>query len=806
VVRSRFFRTLFWLACIAGTAYLLVSLFLPSSRRLIFGVDKNSGSVRMVSSYVTLLPPHRYYRLTFEKRDGAAQSDGFVHITSKEGVPVTLNYRLRFGISGDRIADARRLVADGWSAWIRARVSEAVAAVTAQVGIEDLVSPTSQFSTRHDLLKRIVAAHLARSGLNVSAFQVSRVEPDRDALLKYKRSELRRSARGVAGRVAIFAIDGADWDLIQELSDDGRVPNLQALIKGGTTGNLQTIEPTVSPLVWTTMATGVTPDRHGVIDFFDQASHAPIDSYARRVPAIWDIAEGFGRHSVVVNWWTAWPPAPSTTAVFDTPVELLENAIYPANIAAKAHNAEVAPSTVGYDQVQRFLHITSAEYDAGVSRPGDPINEFHDILIKTWNDHSVALSMYRDQAPLFFAMTYEGTDVVNHLFAPYHPPQRDGVSADAYRKYWPAVSNYYSDVDRMIGEWMKVLPDDTTVIIVSAHGYKWGKTRPTEPPAGRAALSDHRNPGIFIAYGNHVLASRPSHSISIYDIVPTVLAILGLPQSGEMPGHVPQWAFKDISPVQSVKVVSYSEFFSERPVATPARVDPKEYQADLQAIGHILDPSKGMQPQFEDTNAQDAQTANAKPLPPEQWGAYAYYNNLGIQLRTQNKLKEAIDAFQKAIDLNPNRPAPYLNMAMALFDRQLYTAANEVFLEAVKHGLPNGDQWFCDFAALYRQRNMTTWAINLLQKGKEIYPQSNLIAANLGSALAQADRYSEGVPELERALSLQPSSTLALNNLGILYAKKGDYARALDFWNRSLTIDPRQPQIRAAVQAAETQL
>ena len=62
--------------------------------------------------------------------------------------------------------------------------------------------------------------------------------------------------------------------------------------------------------------------------------------------------------------------------------------------------------------------------------------------------------------------------------------------------------------------------------------------------------------------------------------------------------------------------------------------------------------------------------------------------------------------------------------------------------------------------------------------------------------LAQADRYSEGLPELERALGLQPSSTLALNNLGVLYAKKNDYGRALDFWNRSLAIDPRQPAIR----------
>ncbi|GAC1396346.1 MAG: hypothetical protein NVSMB68_13090 [Thermoanaerobaculia bacterium] len=555
--------------------------------------------------------------------------------------------------------------------------------------------------------------------------------------------------------------------------------------------------------MWTTMATGVTPDRHGVIDFFDQSSHTPVDAYSRRVPAVWDIAEGFGRHSVVVNWWTAWPPTAGTTSVFDSPVEFLDNAIAPAALSQKAHAAEVAPATVGYEQVRRFLNVTSSEYDAGVNNPADPINIFHEVLIKTWNDHSVALNMHREQAPLFFAMTYEGSDVVNHLFSPYHPPSREDVSQEGYRKFWPAVANYYSDVDRMIGEWMKVLSDDTTVIIVSAHGFKWGKVRPKTPPAGRAALSDHRNPGIFIAYGNHVLPSRAGHALSLYDIVPTTLAILGLPQSGEMPGHVAQWAFKDVAPVQSVRVVSYSEFFSDRPASSQARVNPKEYQADLQAIGHLLDPSKGMQPQFDD---QDVQTANAQPIPPQQWSAYAYYNNRGIELRKANKPKDAVDAFQKAIDLNPNRPAPYLNMAMTLFDRLQYTAANQVFLEAIKHGLPNGDQWFCDFAALYRERKMTTWAINLLAKGKEIYPQSYLIAANLGSALAQSDRYTEGVPELERALGLQPSSTLALNNLGILYAKKNDYGRALDFWNRSLTIDPRQPEIRAAADAARTQL
>ncbi len=143
---------------------------------------------------------------------------------------------------------------------------------------------------------------------------------------------------------------------------------------------------------------------------------------------------------------------------------------------------------------------------------------------------------------------------------------------------------------------------------------------------------------------------------------------------------------------------------------------------------------------------------------------------------------------------------------MTAFDRQQYPLADDQFLKAAALGLPNAESYFVDFAALYRGRNMDARAIALLYQGRRLFPQSYLIAANLGSALVAAQRYSEGVPELVRALGLQPSSTLALNNLGLFYAKQNDYGRALDFWNRSLSIEPHQPQIREAAVAARSRL
>src|SRR5262245_26189184 len=248
--RRRWLQVLLCLAGLAAVTYAIISLYLPSPRWLIVGVKKRSGDVRVVEQHIAFLPPLQYYRLKFERRNGWAQRDGLITIRSQEGVPVTVNFRVRFGITARRLADAQFIVEQGFNAWIRKRVAEAVEAVASKVPIEELLSPTSQFNTRRDILRRTVTNHLAQSGLNLTAFEIARIEADRDALLRVKRAELRRAARSVPSRVAIFALDGADWDLLHELAVDGRIPNISALTQGGASTSLQTIQPTVSPMIW----------------------------------------------------------------------------------------------------------------------------------------------------------------------------------------------------------------------------------------------------------------------------------------------------------------------------------------------------------------------------------------------------------------------------------------------------------------------------------------------------------------------------------------------------------------------------
>ena len=70
-----------------------------------------------------------------------------------------------------------------------------------------------------------------------------------------------------APRVIVVGLDAADWQMLDGYCADGTMPNLARLVREGRSGILNTFQPPLSPLIWTTMMTGTSPVQHRILDF-----------------------------------------------------------------------------------------------------------------------------------------------------------------------------------------------------------------------------------------------------------------------------------------------------------------------------------------------------------------------------------------------------------------------------------------------------------------------------------------------------------------------------------------------------------
>jgi predicted AlkP superfamily phosphohydrolase/phosphomutase len=111
-------------------------------------------------------------------------------------------------------------------------------------------------------------------------------------------------------RTLLFAVDGLEWSVLLPLARAGHMPTLAGLMERGQFGRLTTTEPTFSPVIWTTIATGRGPDAHGITSFEKRGpgrSRSLFTSWDRRTKAFWNILSASGHRVDVVGWWLTHP-------------------------------------------------------------------------------------------------------------------------------------------------------------------------------------------------------------------------------------------------------------------------------------------------------------------------------------------------------------------------------------------------------------------------------------------------------------------------------------------------------------------
>ena len=113
-------------------------------------------------------------------------------------------------------------------------------------------------------------------------------------------------------KVLLIGLDGASWNVIEPLIKEGRLPNIKRLMDRGSRARMKVFLPIESEVIWTSIATGKTPDKHGIIARLMEdprtGEYVPPSSNLRKAKAIWNILSEKGKKAGVVHYLVTRPP------------------------------------------------------------------------------------------------------------------------------------------------------------------------------------------------------------------------------------------------------------------------------------------------------------------------------------------------------------------------------------------------------------------------------------------------------------------------------------------------------------------
>lgn len=251
----------------------------------------------------------------------------------------------------------------------------------------------------------------------------------------------------------MVGIDGASPQAIEKLWAKGELPHFKRIADDGIFVPLKT-RYGMSPVIWSTIATGVTPAQHGITDFVvpTASGDVPVSSAVRKRPALWNMLTRAERRVAVFGWWASWPAEEVSGLVVSDRAGLgVENEIFPAERA---------------DDLARWVEQARA---GGIDFVGNRHSDLHDRIVTSGAKEALAGGDY----DLVLAY-YRSLDITCHefwhRFEPAAFPQGAPIGAATSSSADP-VTDSYRAVDRALGELLDASPPGTRVLVVSDHGF-----------------------------------------------------------------------------------------------------------------------------------------------------------------------------------------------------------------------------------------------------------------------------------------------------------------------------------------------
>ncbi len=351
-----------------------------------------------------------------------------------------------------------------------------------------------------------------------------------------------------AKKVLLIGWDAADWKVIHPLMEAGKMPVLKGLVESGASGNLASLDPPLSPIMWTSISTGKTADKHGVLGFTqpraDGSGVQPVLSSSRKVKAVWNILMQQGLKTHVIGWWPS-HPAERLNGVsisnfyhhmsgpVDNPTPMPAGSVRPERLAPILEELRIHPQELTGSHIQPF--IPNAEH---IDQAKDPrISTVAKITAECATVHAAATWVMEHEEWDFMAVYYDAIDHYCHGFMRFHPPYRDGINPELYRNYQGVVEGGYRLHDMMLHRLLELAGPETTIILCSDHGFHPDHLRPLalpREPAGPA--EEHRSYGVITMSGPGIKRDKLIYGASLLDITPTILTLFGLPTARDMDG------------------------------------------------------------------------------------------------------------------------------------------------------------------------------------------------------------------------------------------------------------------------------
>ena len=620
-------------------------------------------------------------------------------------------------------------------------------------------------------------------------------------------------------KVLLIGWDAADWKIIHALVDAGKMPNLSKFIEEGVIGNLATLYPQLSPMLWTSIATGKRPFKHGILGFIEPDPHGggvrPITNLSRKTKAIWNILSQTGKKCNVVGWWPSHPAEPingvmvsnlyqRAVAPYGEPWPLRPGAIHPERLTRNLASLRVHPQELEVGLVMNFIPRL-AEID---QEKDQRVENLAKIIADCTTINKAATALMLHEPWDFTAVYYDAIDHFSHGFMNYHPPRPPWVNERDYELYHHVVESGYIYHDLLLGTLLDLTDEDTTVMIVSDHGFHSDHLRPKGiplEPAGPAA--QHRPYGVLAVRGPGIIKDEIIYGASLLDICPTILTIFGLPVGKDMDGKPLISLFHKQPGIETVQ--SWDGIPGDDGGHPPdRRIDPieaKEAINQLVALGYIERPN------------EDKEKAAEESLRELRYNHACSLVDAGLYVKALPMFKELLDRwpdeYRFGVQLvhcyqGLGKTAEARAMIEELFDRKKENA-REAAGKLKKFLKEHENTPFKDLG-FEKQRELRMLRA---EASRSPYAMEYL----MGSLLFAEGNKKEAIAHLMRAEKADRRQPALHVKLGEVYLKMKCRLDAERSFNKALSIDPENAeahlglcqsylQVRKNVEAAEAAL